>query len=322
MAVQIIKDRNSGKINTVTIGATAEQGGTRTSTVTVGGHTSLPFASYEGEVPYRPVIAMEVYDVVPEWCDETMNAIGDAIKCPAEWAKKCVEAGADMIYLKLASADPEQGNSSAEKCIETVKSVLGAVGVPLCVVGCGVDEVDNHIIPAVAEACAGENLLIGYAHQSNYNVIAAPCMVYKHTLISSAPLDINICKQTNILISELGMPMERVVLDPSVGGLGYGIEYSYSIQERGRIGALQGDKMLALPVIGNVGFEAWKAKEANASVEDFPGWGDQAERGILWEAVTASTLLEAGIDILVMRHPKAVALTRKHIDDLMVAASL
>ncbi len=320
MPVQTIKERNTGKVAVVTIGATKEQGGTRTSTIQVGGEASLPFLHFEGEVPHKPVIAMEVYDRVPdEWNDELKNALAGVIGNPAAWAKKCVEEwGADMIFLRLSSSDPELGNSSTEKCIQTVKDLLAAVGVPIAVLGCGINEVDNKIIAAVAEACAGENLLLGNATQENYNTIAAACMVHKHTLIAQSPLDINICKQLCILISEMGLPLDRVIIDPSIGGLGYGIEYAYSIQERGRLGALQGDKMLALPVLGTIGFEAWKAKEANVGVDEFPGWGDQAERGILWEATTAAALLQAGMDILVMRHPEAVKLVRKNVDALMV----
>jgi len=319
MPVQVIKERNSGKVLNVILGATKEQGGTRTHTLTVGGQTSLPFLHFEGETPNKPIIAMEVVDRVPdEWNDELKAAFKDVLNDPAAWAKKCVEeCGADMIYLRLQSADPDLGGSTPEKCVETVKSVLTAVGVPLAVVGCGIDDIDNKVIATVAEACAGENLLLGHATQENYNTITAACMVHKHTLIANSPLDINICKQLNILITEMGLPLDRIVMDPSIGGLGYGMEYAYSIGERTRIGTLQSDKMLSLPTLGTVGFEAWKAKEANVSVDEFPGWGDQEERGILWEAVTASSLLQSGLDILVMRHPEAVRLTKKNIDDLM-----
>ncbi len=319
MAVQILKESNSSKIGLVTLGATKEQGGTRTSVITIGGETGLPFLHFEGETPNRPVVAMEVFDRYPDdWCDELKTAMGDVLKDPVVWAKKCVEDWkADMIFLRLQSADPDLGNSSPEKCVETVKAVLGAVGVPIAVVGCGNDAIDNEVIKAVAEACAGENLLLGNSTQENYNTVTAACMVHKHTLIAQAPLDINICKQLNILVTEMNLPANRIVIDPTIGGLGYGIEYAYSIFERGRIGSLQGDKMLAFPVLGQVGFEAWRAKEAIADKADFPGWGEAGERGILWEATTASSLLQSGIDMLVMRHPEAVKLTLKAIDDLM-----
>lgn len=317
MPVQVLKERNSGKISVVTLGATAAEGGTRTSTIKVGGETSLPFLHFEGENPNRPVIAMEIVDREPDWASELKDVYSDVMGDAAAWAKKCVELGADMIFIKLQSADPELGNSTPEQCVATVKKVLSAVGVPIAVSGCGIDEVDNKVLAAVAEACAGENLLIGPAKQENYNTVAAACMVHKHTLLTLAPLDINICKQLNILVSEMGMPLDKIIIDPSIGGLGYGIEYAYSIQERGRIGALQGDRMLAMPVLGTVGQEAWKAKEAIATQEEFPMWGEALERGILWEAMTATTLLQAGIDILVMRHPQAVKLVKKNIEEMM-----
>lgn len=324
MAVQILKERNTGKINAVTIGAGREQGGTRTSVVTVGGDAALPFLHFEGEIPQKPVIAMEVQSRVPEqWNAVLKKPFADVLSDPAAWAKKCVdEYGAELIYLKLSGADPDLENQSPEECVKIVKSVLAAVGVPLIVVGCGNEEKDNAVMPAVAEATAGENLLIGVAEQENYKSVVAAAMVHKHNVIALTPCDINICKQLNILITEMGLGLDRVVIDPGAGGLGYGIEYTYSILERGRLGALQGDKMLSTPVIASVGYEAWRAKEANAAESDFPAWGDQGERGILWEAMTATALLQGGVHILVMRHPEAISLVRKNIGELMAAQAV
>lgn len=320
MALQILKERNTGKINTVTIGAMKDAGGTRTSVVTVGGEAALPFLHFEGESPCKPVIAMEVQSRLPDQWNEVVKAPFTAeLGNPAAWAKKCVEEyGAEMIYLKLSSADPDLENHSPEQCAKIVKDVLAAVGVPLIVVGCGNEEKDNLVMPVVAEAAAGENLLIGVAEQENYKSIAAAAMVHKHNLIALTPCDINICKQLNILITEMGLPIDRIIVDPGAGGLGYGIEYTYSILERGRLGALQGDKMLSTPIIATVGYEAWRAKEAIAPENDFPAWGNQAERAILWEAMTATALLQGGVDILVMRHPEAVNLVRKNIAELMI----
>jgi acetyl-CoA decarbonylase/synthase complex subunit delta len=327
MDVQFIKERNSGKVFSVALGA-------GDSKIVVGGETSLPFLHFEGEAPNRPIIAMEVTDIAPPWPDALTSALGGetgVLGDPAAWARQCVEAhGADMVFLRFAGADPDAGahisahtsSSTPEQCAKAAQKVLEAAGVPMAVVGCGIDEIDNKVISAVAEACAGKNLLLGYAKQDNYNTAAAACMVHGHALIAMSPLDINICKQLNILVNEMGMPLDRIVIDPTIGGLGYGIEYAYSVQERVRIGALQGDRMLAMPVIGMVGQEAWKAKEAIASEGEHPGWGALEDRGVMWEALTATTLLQAGIDILVMRHPKAVALVKKHISELMAPSVL
>jgi acetyl-CoA decarbonylase/synthase complex subunit delta len=318
MPVDVIKERYTTKVGEVTLGATKAEGGTRSHTITVGGDSTLPFLHFEGEVPNRPVIAMEVQDRVPEWSEVVKKPFADVIGDPAAWAAKCVkEYGADLIYLKLASADPELGDSSPEKCAETVKKVLGAVGVPLAVVGCGVDAKDNEVMPVVAEAAAGENLLLGVAKQENYKTLTAACMVHKHNIIAQSPIDINIAKQLNILISEMNLPLSRIVIDPSVGALGYGIEYTYSIMERMRLGALTGDRMLSMPVICAIGYEAGRAKEANAPVSEFPGWGDLAERAVMWEAMTAAAFLQAGGHIFVLRHPRSVELVKRSIDQLM-----
>jgi acetyl-CoA decarbonylase/synthase complex subunit delta len=319
MPVDLIKERYTTKVGEVVLGATKAEGGTRSQTITVGGDSTLPFLHFEGEVPNRPVIAMEVQNMVPEWSPEVTKNFKDVIGDPAAWAAKCVkEYGADLIYLKLNGADPERGNASPEDCAETVKKVLGAVGVPLIVVGCGVEEKDNEVLPAVAEAAAGENLLLGVAKQDNYKTLTAACMVHKHCIIAQSPIDINIAKQLNILISEMNLPISRIVIDPSVGALGYGIEYTYSIMERIRIGALTGDKMLSMPVICAIGYEAARAKEANAGVDQFPGWGELAERALLWEAMTSAAFLQAGGHIFVLRHPRSVALVKQSIGQLMI----
>lgn len=320
MAFEVIKERYTSKVNEIVLGATVEQGGTRGHVLKVGGQTTLPYLHFEGEVPNKPIIAMEVTDVEPSWPIVLKEIFKDVYNDPAAWAKKCVdEYQADAIHLVLIGADPDGANKSSEECVAIVKAVLKAVDVPLIINGCGNEEKDNEVLTKVAEECAGENLMIGNAEQENYKSLAAACMVHKHTLIARSPLDINICKQLNILVNEMGLPLDRIAIDPMIGGLGYGIEYAYSIMERVRMGSLQGDKMLSMPMICTVGYEAWRAKEAYASGLEFEVWGDQNVRGPLWEATTAAALIQAGADILLMRHPKAVSLVKKNIAELMVS---
>jgi len=309
-------EKSGGTINQVVLGATGD-GGTRGNTITVGGQNSLPYQVYEGPNPNRAIVSVEIVDKKPEWPATLMEAWGSVMDSPSAWAKKAVEIGAEMIHLKLLSASPDEGGRSIADCVATVKEVLGAVSVPLSVQGCGLDEIDKPLIQAVAEACKGENLLLGLATQDNYATFAAAALANGHSVLANSPLDINLSKQLHILLTEMNLPITRIVMDPSIGGLGYGLEYAYSVLERGRIGALQGDKMLSLPVFGFAGLEAWKAKEANASMDDFPKWGVQVDRGIRWEVVTATSLLQAGMDILVMRHPEALKTVKAHIDELM-----
>lgn len=321
MPVEILKEKFTGRVQEVVLGATKEEGGTRAYTVKLGGSSTLPFLQFEGEIPNRPVIAFEIWDIKPDWNECFAEYYGDVWEDPVAWAKKAEELGADVIYLKLRGADPELENSkSPDECAKVVKAVLENTGAPLMVEGPGNPEKDNDVLQAVAEAAAGENIAIGLAEKDNYRGIAAAAMMGKHCIIGRSPVDINILKQLNIMITEMGVAPEKIINDPLTGGLGYGIEYSYSIMERARWGALIGDKMMAFPVVCLAGPEAWRAKEANAPLEDAgPGWGEQKPRGIMWEAMTAAALLQAGGDLVLMRHPEAAKLVKKHIESLMVA---
>ncbi len=319
MAVEFLKEHWSGSITEVKIGATKEEGGSRSSVVKVGGQTTLPFLFEEGKILNRPVVAMEIWDIAPlDWPEVLKQPFADVFNNPSSWAKKCVEEfKADLICIKLQGCHPDFGNKTAEGAAEVVKSVLGAVSVPLIILGCGDDTKDNEILPKCAEVSKGERCLIGDAVSDNYKTLAAACLADQHNIIAESPIDINIAKQLNILITDMGIPAERIVINPTIGALGYGLEYAYSIMERARLAALSGDKMLAMPFIAFVGQEAWRAKEAKATIEEHPEWGKQEIRGPMWENVTAAALLQAGADILVMRHPKAVLEIKKTIEKLM-----
>ncbi|MCL5265118.1 MAG: acetyl-CoA decarbonylase/synthase complex subunit delta [Chloroflexi bacterium] len=308
----------NGKVREVTLGATQAEGGTRTSTVTVGGSATLPFLHFEGSVPHRPVIAIQIQDVDPQdWSPALRAAWGDTTKDVVAWAKKAAELGPDLIALNLRSAHPDAGNRGADEVAQTVKSVLGAVGLPLIVYGPGVAEKDNDVLVRVAEVTAGERLAIGLCEQGNYRTIVAACLANGHIAIARAPIDVNIQKQINILINDMGLPLDRILMDPTTGALGYGLEYSYSVLERLRLSSLQGDGMTQMPTICTVGEEAWRAKESKVSEGVPEAWGNYAERGVIWETITATTQLQAGADIVVLRHPKAVGLIRKTIDLMM-----
>jgi len=313
--IAVHTEKWTGKIREVTLG-----GGSRKEVV-VGGETTLPFLHFEGEIPHTPVIAIDMEDRPPEgWSPVLSAAWGDAPQQgAAAWAQKAVEAGADALALTLTSADPERGNTGPDEAVATVQQVLDAVDVPLIVYGPGVPDKDNEVLVAVSDATNGQRLGLGLCSDKNYRTIIATCMANGHVAIANSPIDINLAKQLNILISDMGLPLESVLMDPTTGALGYGIEYSYSVMERLRTAALQGDGMTSLPMIVNPGYEVWRVKEAKAT-EGIPDeWGDIEARGIAWESLTAIALLEAGANLMVMRHPKAVGLVKKAIADLMAA---
>ncbi len=316
MPVPEVKESFAGSVNRVTLGATKDSGGTRTSTVTVGGARNVVYGGSVEEASEKPIIAMDVLDSRPDdWPDALAENYQDVMDSPADWAKKCIEKfGADLICVKFEGIHPDKKDLDAAHSVKVTEEVLKAVGVPLILWGSGYDEKDNQVMPKVSEAAKGENVLIGSVTEDNYKALTAIALADGHHLITHAPLDINIAKQINILVSDMGFPLEKVVTFQATGALGYGIEYAYSIQERQRLAALGGDKMMAMPAICDVGYESWRAKESK--LVDAPGWGDAKDRGPMWEATTAICLLQAGVDIIRMRHPRAVATVKNFINQI------
>ena len=310
MGFEIHKESYTGAIKEVTLGKGDKA-------VTVGGETCYPFCLFEGDMPHKPVVAMEVWDMEPdEWPEAALSHFKDVLSDPAAWAKKCVdEFGADMIVLQLKSTDPNSKNASADEAVATVKKVLEAIDVPLLIWGTADIEKDEEVLKKISEETQGANLVLGPVEDKNHKGIGASAMGYGHTIISSSPIDVNLAKQVNILLENLGVPLERIIVDPTTGGLGYGMEYSYSVMERLGMAALsQGDEKLQLPMINNLANEVWKCKEAKMGVDEAPTLGDPERRGILMEAVGAVNYLMAGSNVLFMRHPEAVRLVKSFID--------
>ena len=309
MALQLMKENWVGEISVVTVGAVKEEGGTRSHVIKIGGEKTLPVLFQEGAIPYKPEVAFEIWDIVPtDWSEELSKAYGAVLSDPLAWAEICVkEFGANSLCIRLQGAHPDFGNKTPEEEAALIKKLLKKVSVPLIILGSGDNAKDSFLLPACSEASRGERCLIGSAVQDNYKTIAASVLADGHNIIAESPIDINIAKQLNILISDMGLPLERIVIDPTIGALGYGLEYAYSIMERCRLAALSGDKTVANPFICFVGQEAWRAKEAKTGA---------SEQGIAWEVLTASALIQSGADLLVMRHPKAVEKINQHIKGL------
>ncbi len=272
--------------------------------VKVGGESVLPFHFFEGSIDNPPRIALEIWDKEPtdwpQWVKEPYKAVASN---PVNWAKKCVDLGAELICLRLVSTDPTEDNTSAEVAAKLVKEVSQAISVPLIVYGSGGETKDIEVLTKVAEVCAGENLLLGPLVKENYEPISKAALDYGHCVIAQTPVDINLEKELNIKLLK-SFPPERVVIDPLSSALGYGMEYSFTIMERTKhIGVIFKDAMMQMPIIADVGGECWKTKEAKAS----------KEQGIFWESITALNLLLAGANILVLRHPDNCKILRELI---------
>ena len=312
VTIEVPKEKWTGKVREITLGATAAEGGTRKKTVVVGGETTLPFLHYEGAIPHPPIVAVEIKSRRPDdWSPLLLEAWGAAANDPGEWAKAAEAAGADLLLLTLSANDTPDDAKAA------LKKVLGASGLPVGVFGPGQADKDNELIVPVAEAGAGEKLLLGVCEDKNYRTIVAAALAHGHLVDSRTPMDVNLSKQLIILIKDMGMPLERIIMDPSTGGLGYGIEYGYSVMERLRLAALGGDGMTQQPMLVTPGEEAWKLKESKVGAGVPAAWGDWKERAVNWETLTTSALIESGADVVVLRHPETIKRVKAMIAELM-----
>jgi len=312
MAFEIPKTAYSGKVKEVKLGSGEKA-------VVVGGETSYPFYLFEGKTPNPPRIAMEVWDVPPEeWAKAALEPFAGVTDDPVAWAKKCIgDYGAEMIALQLVSTDPNGLNRGADEATAVVKKVADAINVPLIVWGTANADKDAEVLRKVCEVCQGKNLIVGPIAEGNYKKIGAAAIGYHQTVMSSTPIDINLAKQLNILLGNLGVPDELIIMDPTVSCIGYGIEYCYSVMERMRMAGLtQQDEKLQFPLICNISKEVWKTKEVHIPTEEDPKLGDAKKRGILLEAMSAMVLALAGGDVLIMRHPEAIKLVREMIAEL------
>jgi acetyl-CoA decarbonylase/synthase complex subunit delta len=308
------KETYSGKVYSVTIGTASKE-------VTFGGENVLPFHSFEGLTPNSPVIAYEIQDIPPtDWPGTVQKPYKDVSDDPVSWAKFCQETlKARAIALRLIGTHPDRENRSPEDAAKTVRDVLSVIDIPLIILGSNHAEKDASVLVAAAEAAKDKNCIIGKAQEANYKTIIAAAMANNLKLIAMSELDINLAKQLNILITQMGFDKERLITDPMCSALGYGLEYTYSVMERIRLAALtQNDVTMQPPMLGDIGMYVWKVKETQAGETEVPQWGSAEERGIIWEAVTATTLLLAGVELLIMRHPKAINALEKVIEELIV----
>jgi len=319
LAFQIPKQPYSGKIGTTTIG-------TGDSAVTLGGEDSYPFYLFEGSMPNPPKIAMEVWDFDPskDWPAAVVEPFKDVIGSPDAWAKKCVaEFGADLIVVQLKSTDPNGMDRAPDDAAAVVKKVVDAVKVPVIAWGTANNQKDEEVLKKIGEDCQGKNVGLSPVEEANHKGIGAGALAYGQTIVASSPIDVNLAKQLNILLGNLGVASNKIIIDPTTGGLGYGMEYSYSVMERIRMAALtQEDDKLQIPIIANIGNEVWKSKEAGQSIDSAPTLGDPERRGISMEATAAVCYLLAGADVVILRHPETVRLVRAFIDRMVNGGSM
>ncbi len=160
---------------------------------------------------------MEVWDYDPseEWPEAAVAPFKDVIASPDAWAKKCVEEyGADLIVLQLKGTDPNGMDRGAAETAEIAKKVSDAVDVPLVLWGTANNAKDEEVLKKISEICQGKNVALGPVEEANHKGVGASALGYGQTIVSSSPIDVNLAKQLNILLGNLGVKGEKLLLIP------------------------------------------------------------------------------------------------------------
>lgn len=294
----------TGSVGTVTLGATAAEGGTRGISYRLGGGNTLPLLP--GGNPHRPpLVAFEICDDPRFWSPIASRACGDVVNDVSAWSKAAENIyKADLVRLYLTSTR-ERDFSDIVSIKKTVSEILSATKLPLIIEGSNEPAIDSNVFLACAEAGQGERLLLGTAEAGRYRSIAAAALAFNHAVIAQSPIDINLAKQLNILLREIGVARDRIVIDPYTGALGYGFEYSFSAMERIRFSSLRGDADLSMPMICSP-LDSLNVKEVREAVPEM-----QDEMAALWEFYAGLSAAAAGAELICVRHPKTVALLQE-----------
>lgn len=289
--------------------------------VTIGGQNVLAFHTFDGEITNAPKIGVELTDAGMAMC--TMpgeQKFYEGCATVADMAKRAsAMEGASFICLHLEGADPNGENKSVDECVELAKSVADATDIPLVVMGCKNIEKDTELFNKIAEALAGKNILVLSARDENYKAIGAGAgLAYGQKVGAESAVDINLAKQLNTVMTQLGVSAQSIVMNIGSAAAGYGFEYVASTLDRVKDAALsQSDAMLQMPIITPVSADTWGVKEAIMPEADMPEWGSQEERGIEMEIVTAAAVLASGSDAVIMRHPEAIRTIAAMIGELV-----
>lgn len=276
--------------------------------VKLGGENVFPFYSFDGDIKNRQAIGAEISDLGTEGATEEIKAFYGTDDI-VEMAKKAAAMDeVDFVCLRFEGADPAGANYSTEDCVNKAKAVYEAIDKPLAIMGCKNIEKDGEIFCKIAEELAGKNILIISAREEDYKAVgAAAGLAYGQKVSAESSVDINLAKQLNVLMTQLGVSADNMVMNLGSAAAGYGFEYVASTMDRVRAAALaQNDQMLQMPIVTPVAAETWSVKESIATEEDMPEWGSRDERGIDMEVVTASACLASGSNAVILKHPRSI----------------
>lgn len=284
--------------------------GTGEKALTLGGMNTQPLCSFDQAWKNAPAVGVEVSDIPfeTEGLPELAAFYAGCDSFGARVAKAAGIEGAKFVCLHFEGADPGGENKSVEDIVALAKEAAAATDLPLVITGCKNVEKDQAIFTAISDALSDRNPLFLSAREEDYKTVGAACaMANGHKVGAESAVDINLAKQLNVLMTQLGVAPASIVMNIGSAAAGYGFEYVASTLDRVKSAALeQNDNMLQMPIMTPVALETWSVKEALMNEADMPEWGSKEDRAVQMEIVTASACLSCGSDAVILRHPTSV----------------
>ena len=278
-----------------------------------GGANGMPFLSFENPSKRRPMIAGEIWDDLTDYPELAAGMFDGRQKDPVEWATMWKELGADIIYLRLTGADPAKRGTSPADAAALVQRISDKTGLPIMVCGCGIHDIDVDVLTEVCSTVRDTRLIISKVDECEYKKLATAAMANGHIILGFSNLDVNLAKQMNILLTDYGIDRKDIVMDPLMAALGMGLDYSYSVNERIRLAALGGDKMLQVPMVCDC-TASWDVNDATC--DDDGTMGEPKFRVTWWETITAVSAMVSGADIVIIRGPAAADMAKVYACEL------
>lgn len=260
----------------------------------IGGENSLSF---------KPLICLElsIFNI-----EENFQIVKDFYKTSdrLRLLKMAQDTDCDILGLKFNISDVSQ----VESACEVLRAVLPVIQKPLMIRGVNNDGIDSVLLPALVK-CLNRQAIVAFANENTYKYIIPVLKDGEHIIVLRSPIDINLAKELNILSSDLGQPLDKILIDTDIGGLGYGLEYGYSIMEKVKLEGFNGDDYLNMPLISFVTEESLKTKEAKSDGYS-KSWGTLKERAEMFEISSASAVAAAGANVIVLNNPQSVKIMK------------
>ena len=221
---------------------------------------------------------------------------------PSDLINIAQKTDCDILALRFNILEEEQ----IPQAVNLLHKILPSIFKPLMICGTGDDELDKKLLPELINNLDRNECIISYANEATYKNIVPEVIKNNHYLVLKSPIDINLAKELNILSSDLGLALDRIIINTDIGGLGYGYEYGFSIMEKIN---LENDKYLNLPIISDASTEALQTKEAKSN-DYSKSWGNIEQRARMIELSASAGVISAGANIITLNIPENISIVK------------